>query len=333
VRELARFEDATSTPNAPLARLLPWAESMASARLEGRPARAEQVAMAERGRTLQREAKWVVAGMGATRAALQVAGALNADAISEVHAELVAGAKPFRFGRQPLPLAGSGPAALHEALTRIPPLPSDEVGAALDDLVAFGQRDDVHPLARVAIAHARLQTVQPFAAGNGMVARALVHGQMRAAGILRASLAPMSAALAADPRGYAVALLAYHEGDVLPIVERFAHAALEAVGRSRRLREDLATIHERWREASTGLRRHATAWQVLPLALGSPTLDAAGIAQQVGASRMAVYNALGVLEERGVLEPLTPGSRRNRAWRAPAVLVALDRFQLRDSTF
>ena len=46
--------------------------------------------------------------------------------------------------------------------------PHDEgVQAAIDDVLAFANRDDLPTGAQVAITHAQFETIHPFAEGNG----------------------------------------------------------------------------------------------------------------------------------------------------------------------
>ena len=51
--------------------------------------------------------------------------------------------------------------------------PADRLGALLDDLLAWVNRDDVDPIAQAAIAHAQFEIIHPFADGNGRIGRVL----------------------------------------------------------------------------------------------------------------------------------------------------------------
>lgn len=55
----------------------------------------------------------------------------------------------------------------------------DRVHAAMVDLVAFVQREDLPVLVQVALAHAQFETIHPFTDGNGRTGRALAQSVLR----------------------------------------------------------------------------------------------------------------------------------------------------------
>ena len=59
-------------------------------------------------------------------------------------------------------------------LARYVPLPPGLVPGLMDDLFAFLHRDDLHPVAQAAIAHAQFESIHPFTDGNGRIGRALM---------------------------------------------------------------------------------------------------------------------------------------------------------------
>ncbi len=62
------------------------------------------------------------------------------------------------------------------------PSPPERVAALMDDLVSFGQRDRLPPVAQAALAHAQLETIHPFADGKGRTGRALIQMIVRRRG-------------------------------------------------------------------------------------------------------------------------------------------------------
>ena len=99
------------------------------------------------------------------------------------------------------------------------------VPGAVDDLIAFTQRDDISALPQIAVAHAQFETIHPFTDGNGRTGRALVQALLRNKGLTRQVTVPVSAGLLAGTDAYFDALTSYRSGDAAPIVERFTEAS------------------------------------------------------------------------------------------------------------
>jgi Fic family protein len=201
------------------------------------------------------------------------------------------------------------------------------VPAAIADLVAFINRDDVPVLAHAALAHAQFETIHPFPDGNGRTGRALVHSHLRAKGRIRNVTVPVSAGLLTDIDGYFAALTAYREGNPTAIVEAFGQAALRAIANGRKLVDDLHTVRHDWQERVPA-RRDAAAWRVADLLLRHPVVNAALVAEELGIASQNTYRSLRPLVDVGVLIEFTD-RKRNQLWRAPDVLEALDRFAAR----
>src|SRR5690606_26640846 len=154
----------------------------------------------------------------AMNAAIDLADDLGETAIIEMHEALLGETHPDWVGRwrdEQVWIGGSaiGP---HRADYVAPH--HDRVPAALTDLVAFMDRDDLPVLVQAAIAHAQFETIHPFPDGNGRVGRALVHSLLRAKGTTRSVTVPISAGLLADRDAYFGALDSYRRGDPHPIV-------------------------------------------------------------------------------------------------------------------
>lgn len=131
----------------------------------------------------------------------------------------------------------------------------------MDDLMRFLARDDLHPLHRASIGHARFEEIHPFPDGNGRTGRALVHALWGKYGLSSATTSvPYSAALALRKGAYFRALNSFHAmgslsddgGAVAPVVDVFAEAIQHALVRSIRLRDDLDAVVDRWRQVRLG---------------------------------------------------------------------------------
>ena len=208
----------------------------------------------------------------------------------------------------------------------VPPHHS-RVPAAIADLVAFIDRDDVPVLAHAAVAHAQFETIHPFPDGNGRVGRALVHAYLRHKGLTRNVTVPVSADLLTDTDAYFTALTRYRDGDPTAIVDQFARAAFAAIGNGRRLVDDLHGLRRSWDERIR-VRRGATTWRIADLLLRHPIVNTALVASVVGIAPQNTYRSLQPLVEAGVLVEFSD-RKRNQLWRAPEVLDALDRFAAR----
>lgn len=312
---------------APMAAILLRTESASSSQIENLTVGARQVALAELGERVGRNAQ-VVAGNGAAmQAALAMAGRIDAASILEMHRTLLADADPDEAGRwrrQQVWVGGSG-AGPHSA-EFVPPHHA-RVPGDIDDLVAFIDRDDIPVLAHAAIAHAQFETIHPFTDGNGRTGRALLHAMLRSKGVTERVTVPVSAGLLTDTAAYFEALTAYRDGDPVPIVQQICRASLLAMDNGRRLVDDLADIRERWSARLTA-RRDAAVWRLIDLLIRHPVVNNALVARELGISDVAAQTAIDRLV---AIESLRPENdrRRGRVWRCPDVLDALDDFAVR----
>ena len=326
--EIARFDAEAGAEIAPFSAILLRSESAASAKIENLTASARAIAEAELGHG-SRNAALIVANERAMSAAIALADRLDGPAILDMHDALLRDSAPAIAGRwrDQQVWIGGGDYSPHAAQF-IPPH-HDRVPAAIDDLIRFIARTDIPTLAHAAIAHAQFETIHPFPDGNGRVGRALVHAQLRHARLTRHVTVPVSAGLLTDVDAYFAALGAYREGDPVPIVERFAAATFAALGNGRQLVADLHRVRADWGQRVKA-RRDAAAWKVTEVALRRPVVNAASLSHELGIPQTNVYRALQPLVDAGALVEFT-NNKRDRLWRAPDVLEALDAFAARTS--
>jgi len=325
--EIARFDAELGHEIAPFAAVLLRSESAASSKIENLTASARAIAEAELHGHASRNASLIVANERAMSAAIALAERIDGDAILAMHAALLERSDPDIAGKwrdQQVWVGGSdlGP---HGASYVAPH--RDRVPAAIADLVAFINRDDVPVLAHAALAHAQFETIHPFPDGNGRTGRALVHAHLRAKGLIRNVTVPVSAGLLTDVDGYFAALTQYRDGHPIAIVEAFAEAAFRAVANGPKLVGDLRSIRDEWKERVQA-RPHAAAWRVADLLLRHPVVNAALIATELDIASQNTYRSLRPLVDAEVLIEFTDRTR-NKLWRAPDVLEALDRFATR----
>jgi Fic family protein len=200
----------------------------------------------------------------------------------------------------------------------------DRVPAAMADLVAFAGRDDIQSLVHAALVHAQFETIHPFPDGNGRTGRAIIHSLLRRRGITRNVTVPISAGLLVDVDAYFGSLGDYRVGNIEPIIEQMTDAAFTAIDNATQMLSDLDSIAAEWRDRITA-RSDSTVWRLTELLMHQPGVNSNVIEAALGVSRPAALNAIGKLEDVGVLVKAR-GQERNRAWIAVDVVAALDRF-------
>lgn len=136
-----------------------------------------------------------------------------------------------------------------------------------------------------------------------------------------------SAGLLADTDAYFAALGAYRAGNPAAIVTKLADAAFRAVANGRQLVADLHEIRAGWTDQVTA-RRDAAVWRIADLLMRHPVVNAAMLADELGVATPNVYRSVRPLEDAGILVG-SANRQRDRVWRTPQVLAALDAFAAR----
>ncbi|WP_203567524.1 Fic family protein [Aestuariimicrobium ganziense] len=327
---LARFDSqATARLGAegslgPMKAILLRTEASSSSQIENLTVGARQLALAEIGQSVSLNARLVIGNVRAMMAANTLATRLDEQSILDMHRALMEGhhdeAGQYRGQLVWVGTSGISPrGAVHVAPA------AALVPDAMADLVQFVTREDVQVVVQTAVAHAQLETIHPFADGNGRTGRALVHAMMRAKGLVTSVTAPVSAGLLTDTTTYFDALQAFRAGDARPIVERFCEAAMFAAASGTRLVDQLAEEVTASMEllAATRLRRQAGAWRVLPRLVGQPIVNAAWLQQSLDMNAVGAQRALRQLVDAGVVVERT-GFQRNRVWEHRGILAILD---------
>ena len=200
----------------------------------------------------------------------------------------------------------------------VPP-PPDRLTGLLDDLLAFANRADVPSLLQATVAHAQFETLHPFTDGNGRLGRALVNAILRARGTTTKVVVPIASALVARRDEYFSALDAYREGDLEPILKRFADASLIAAEEASVTADRIRQLPDEWREGLGRTRRGSAPMLLAEYLLTHPVIDAADVETSLGVRTSVAYAAIERLESSGVLRPLTD-RKRNQVWGASALM-------------
>ncbi|WP_163751742.1 Fic family protein [Mycolicibacterium helvum] len=327
-QEIARFDAELGHEIAPFASVLLRSESAASSKIENLTASARAIAEAETlGHSSRRNASVIVANTEAMQAAVALADCVDGDAILAMHAALMNASNPDIAGkwRTEQVWIGGGDFGPRGADFIAPQ--HSRVPGAIDDLIRFSGRDDIPVLPQIAIAHAQFETIHPFPDGNGRTGRALIQATLRNKRLTRQVTVPVSAGLLTDTDSYFQALNAYREGDPAPIVERLSAASVLAVANGRHLVGDLQAIRKVWASKITA-RRDSAVHRIADMLIKRPVVNAKLLTRELNIPMSNVYRYLDPLIKAGIIVEFTDQSR-NRAWRAPEVLHALDAFALR----
>jgi Fic family protein len=328
-REITRFDAELGDDIAPFAAVLMRSESAASSQIENLTASARAIAEAELpGVAAKRNAEMIVANTAAMQAALALSdnalsNNVDAAAILAMHRALMASQPrhtPGEFRTEPVWIGGgSTPVGATFVGPRHHLIP-----AAIADLITFARRANIPALPQIALAHAQFETIHPFTDGNGRTGRALVQAMLRTKGLTRQLTVPVSAGLLADTAAYFDALTGYRNGDAAPIVECFSRASSRAIDNGRLLVTELRDIRRCWNDEITA-RSDSAVWKLADLLTRRPVVNAALLAAELGIDSTNAHRYLTPLTEAGILIETT-NRARNRIWRAPEVLAALDAF-------
>ncbi|MEX2486601.1 MAG: Fic family protein [Nitriliruptoraceae bacterium] len=204
----------------------------------------------------------------------------------------------------------------------IPP-PAEFVAGAMDDLVAFANRDDLPALAQAALAHAQFESIHPFTDGNGRIGRAVINTVLRRRGLTQHAVVPLASALVARRDAYFDLLATYRQGHAAPIVMAFADAARIAAAESRITAAHVAALPHRWRDEIGRVRAGSAAHRLLDALTALPAFSAADVQDTIGGSLPSIYAAIEQLITAGIAEPLTD-RKRNQIWGVRTLLDELD---------
>lgn len=324
--EIVRFDAELGHEVAPFSSVLLRTESAASSNIENLTASARAIAEAETlGDTSRHNATMIVSNTEAMKAAIALADRIDEDAILAMHAALMHASHPDMAGnwRTEQVWIGGGMFGPRDFVA-----PHHErIHDAIEDLLAFARRSDIPTLPQIAIAHAQFETIHPFPDGNGRTGRALIQAMLRNKRLTRQITVPVSAGLLTNTDAYFDALGSYREGDPGPIVERLSAASVLAVVNGRQLVGDLRSIRESWNSKITA-RRDSAVHRVADLLIRQPVFNARVLQRELAISTGNARRYVDPLTDAGIIIEFTDRTR-DRAWRAPEVLSALDAFAVR----
>lgn len=303
---IARFDEAQNSRDYSLPALLLRSESSSSSQIERLTSSVRNVALAELSDKAPANALLIAGNVAAMREALGQTGPVSVASIYSLHGTLMSAAEEDEGPRKEQVWIGGSPYSPHGAIF-VPP-DATRVPNCLDDLILFGKREDISPIAKAAIFHAQFETIHPFTDGNGRTGRALLHRMLANDGVLLHSTLPVSAGLLHDTERYMKALDAYHEGEVEPIITCLADALELATVIGSRIAKDVDTVLGNWRDLNTD--RRGSASHALPtLLVKQPVVNTAYVAKQLFVSERAARTIIEAACERGILSKIGNAKR------------------------
>lgn len=316
---------------APMARLLLRTESIASSKVEGMQMDARQLARAEAkvesGGKVSTTAAEILANIDAMELAIEEAGStdeFSVDDINAIHARLMSDAlhitSPGSIRKVQNWIGGNN---YNPCGADFVPPPPEYVEDLLIDLCDAVNDDILPPIMQAAIVHAQFETIQPYEDGNGRTGRALIHVVLRRRGISPSYVPPISVVIARSRDRYINGLTTFRYGDVGPWIEYFAASAREAALLAARYVAQVKQLVDDWKrdlqQAALPPRADAAAWTLIDMLPACPTISGPVAVARSGRSRGRTYEALQILEDAGILIPLTKG-KRNKAWEPAGLL-------------
>ena len=324
VSAVARFDATAACALLPFTALLLRSESSASSRIERLTSSARRIVEEETFGSDRNSgnAALIVANTRAMETAAGAPWPLDLSSLLSMHRVLLESSDSTIAGRlrqEPVWIGGSD---LSPAGALFVPPHHEGVPAALEDLLAFMRRPDLPPLTKAALAHAQLETIHPFADGNGRTGRALVHVLLAGEGLSRTAPLPLSAILLTNVETYFQALDDYRSGSPLAVVELFIGAARRAAELGSWAGRELDDMHTQMQERVSS-RAGTPDRDLVRLLVSQPVMDVRGAAAALGVSEQAARRAFERLEAADVVRGYQV-SRGRRAWRAQDVLDLMD---------
>lgn len=193
----------------------------------------------------------------------------------------------------------------------VPPRP-EYVLDLMNNLVDFCNSSPLPPLALAAVAHAQLETIHPFADGNGRTGRALVHVILRRSGLSASVIPPISLVLATDKDRYINNLAAYRTDNAssptdadckarwYDWVEYFSNACTLACERAGDFERHMVDLQKDWR-SRLAIRKNSAADLLLSRLPGNPVVSVTSASRLTGRSGEAARLAIKSLVNAGIL--------------------------------
>jgi len=213
-----------------------------------------------------------------------------------------------------------GPNQNPEDAQFIPAHPA-HVSMLLDQLIAYNRMEHYPPLIDIVLSHYQFETIHPFRDGNGRLGRLLIMLQLYDAGLLDEPYLYLSAYFNRNRSEYFEKLLrvsrdrAWGEW-VLFALTAIRDQAYDAYECGQELLELRGTYLEQY-------ENYPAVRDVITHLFEEPYLQANRAQEATGRSMKAVYNAIDMLSDDGIIDEIT-GKKRGKVYRAPDILAIVE---------
>jgi Fic family protein len=230
--------------------------------------------------------------------------------------------EPGEFRSRVVWIGGNG----NIAYSTMNPPPPDHVPTCLLQTVDYLRNEGMQSMTqgivtRMAIAHTHFEAVHPFRDGNGRVGRLLLPLMMAAEKHVPLYLSPY---IEANKTAYYGTLKdAQQRLEWQPVIGFVADAVSGTVNELMKTREALSELADLWRERRK-FRKGSAAARALDELPHYPVITAKRLGELLGISAPQVHQAIGQLEEAGILTERT-GYARNRIYAASEALTIINR--------
>jgi Fic family protein len=209
----------------------------------------------------------------------------------------------------------------------IPPPPGDKLTTGLQDLVDWMRRDHtttIDPVVAAAMSHYQLETLHPFADGNGRLGRLLIILHLHAAGVLTEPTLTVSPWFEARRSEYYDRLLAVSTHGAWDEFMRFFSIGLhESANATRRQMLELVSVQSQLKaivRAST--LRADSAHALVDVAVANPAFTVRNVEAMLGVSYGRANKLVSQLMDLGVLDVVDANAYKRRFF-APRVMAVI----------
>lgn len=304
-------------------------EALASSTIEGTIASADELLLFEASRLSEREAVFEVANYAeALEWGIQQLESLPVASriILGLHERLLngvrGGAEAGRFKDQQNWI-GPHPTAPIEEATYVPCAPEDVLDLMRSLEIYINAENEEPKLIQCALSHYQFETIHPFGDGNGRVGRLLIVLQMIQLGLLSAPLIYPSVYFERNRDQYYSLLQEVRlRGGWTEWVEFFIEGIRQQCNETIQLTQVILSLRESLQQQIGNVRRRASLLAVLDAFFYDPTLSIQEVGQHTNMAYNSVRNALGDLEERGIVREIT-GKQRGKVYACTPILEAI----------
>ncbi|MCF7933011.1 MAG: Fic family protein [Acholeplasmataceae bacterium] len=322
IESLSKLDGYVKDKLAAFPMLLLRTEALSSSQIEHYSASNRNVALAQINRKQSAESVIIKSNLESLIRGISSKGRMNIDTIIDVNRTLL---NDEHIGiRKRINWIGKPHSVPHEA-TYVPPHP-DHLEQYMHQLIAFCNRQDIHPLLQAAFAHAYFEIIHPFEDGNGRTGRILIQLILKEKSFLEQLSMPFSVGIVKDQKDYISALDDFKLGLYEPMIIVILTNALGLIPKVYHTLEQLIALKQSW-ISQLNLRQDALVWKMLDDIMVQPVFDVKYIKEKHKANDQAVRNNIEALVKVGIIQPI--GDRkRDVAYESKEVLKLLDRFMI-----